>query len=594
MKLGLKLTDTNRKRLILFSYSLLSLIPILVGVFCIQTYGVDVLYGDQWDLSQTLVLAKQSLLPIREFFILHNEHRIATSKLISSMLVRLFSPWNVKVEMMIGYAFSILTYGLVVMLISKQSQFFKGAKVSSQNLHLGGLSMVASSLLLFSPVQHENWLWGFQMPWFLVILCLVAAVFFLDVCLETATYWGFFAAIAACVIASFSLAHGLFVWAACLPMFLKPGLKRWIRASLGAVWLGSAALTGLIYLADYRKPASHPSTNLVFERPGLAIDFFLNQVGGTFGKIEIPNLILGLLLIVAYAIAVAYYFKSSPHLQAHCLPWLSIALFSIIFALITTAGRLGLGSHAALVSRYTTVSLLLPVCLINLSRIFLVSQKRLREYKFHTVGLLLLAGFLFSSFITGYEQGLAEARASSYARYRAKTCIELHDYLDPQLADECITKFAYPDPALPIEFLSLLRQHQLREEAPVWSFEAHQDFNSDYGQVSNAEILDTPNGDILSVSGWAFSAGHPGIVLLGNETEPDLFTLTEVRKRRRDIAEKLSSNQYLNSGWEIQVALDELPDTVRFLTAYLYDLEQREIYQLGQVPIADLRTKAVS
>ncbi|MEM9809074.1 MAG: hypothetical protein AAF959_27785, partial [Cyanobacteria bacterium P01_D01_bin.56] len=236
----------------------------------------------------------------------------------------------------------------------------------------------------------------------------------------------------------------------------------------------------------------------------------------------------------------------------------------------------------------------LPVCLINLSRIFLASQKNLREYKLHTVGLLLLAGFLFSSFITGYEQGLAEARASSYARYRAKTCIELHDYLDPQLADECITRFAYPDPALPMELLSLLRQHQLREEAPLLSFEAHQDSDSDYGQISDAEILDTPNGDILRVSGWAFSDGHPGIVLLGNETESDIFTLTEVRKRRQDIVEKFSSGQYLNSGWEVNISLDDLPETASFLTVYFYDFEQREIYQLGQVQIADLRKKMVS
>ena len=594
MKLGLKLADATRKKLILFSYSLVSLIPILVGFFCIQSYGVDVLYGDQWDLAVTVLKGKTSTLPISEIFALHNEHRIAASRIISLMLTRLFSPWNVKVEMMIGYAFSILTYGLLAALILKQCRLFERAEGSSKNLHLGGLSMVASSLLLFSPVQYENWLWGFQLPWFLVIFCLTAAIFLLDICFETGVYSAFFLAIAVCVVASFSLAHGLFVWVACFPMFLKPEFKGWIRARLGVVWLGSATLTGLIYLADYRKPEAHPSTNLVFERPGLAIDFFLNQVGGAFGKIEIPTLIFGLLLIVAYAIAVISCFKNPKRLQTQCLPWLSIGLFSIIFALITTAGRLGLGSGVALVSRYTTVSLLLPVCLINLARIFLASQKNLKEYKLYTISLLLLAGFLFSSFITGYERGLADARASSYVRYRAKTCLELYDYLEPQLANECITHFVYPNPAVPIEFVSRFRQHQLLEAIPVWDVEARPDVDSAQGQISDAEILNTPNGDILRISGWAFSDGHPGMVLLGNEAAPDLFTLTEVRKRRRDIAEKFSSNKYLNSGWEIQVALDQQSDAVSFFTVYFYDLEQREIYKLGQVSLADLSLKEVS
>ena len=594
MKLGLKLTDANRKKLILFSYLLASLIPILVGVFCIQTYGVDVIHADQWDLAVTLLQAKTSSLPPSEIFALHNEHRIVTSRIIALTLTRLFSPWNVKVDMMIGYAFSVLGYGLVAALILKQSQLFKRAAVSSKNLHLGGLSLVASSLLWFSPVQSENWLWGFQMPWFLVILCLVGAVFFLDVCLETATYWAFFPAIAACVIASFSLAHGLFVWAACLPMFLKPGLKRRIRASLGAVWLGSAMLTGLIYLTDYRRPEHHPSTHLVFERPDLAIDFFLNQIGGAFGKVELSTVVLGLLMIAAYAIGVICCFKGSKCLQAHCLPWLSIGLFAIIFALITTAGRLGLGSDVALVSRYTTVSLLLPVCLINLSRIFLAAQKQLREYKLYTVGLLLLAGFLFSSFITGYEQGLAEVRALSYVRYRTKTCVELYDYLTPQFANDCMAAHVYPNPALPSQFLRPLQQQQLIAAPPVWPSEARQDSDLDDGQIDMAEILKMPNTDILRILGWAFSDGNPGMVLLGNGAKPEIFTFTEVRRRRRDVAEALSSNQYLNSGWEMQVSWDDLPENSSFLTVYFYDLERREIYELGQISLTDLRAKAGS
>ena len=594
MNLKLKLTDATRKKLTLLFYSLASLTPILAGIFYIRSYGVDVLYGDQWNLAITMLRGKTSTLSIPEIFALHNEHRIATARVISLILTQLFSPWNVKVEMMIGYAFSVLTYGLLVAMILKQCRLLERAEVRAQNLHLGGLSMVVSSVFLFSPVQYENWLWGFQMPWFLVILCLITAVFLLDICFETRFYIGFFLAIAACIIASFSLAHGLFVWVACLPMFLKPGLNWQSRASLGAIWLGSAAFTGLIYLADYRKPENHPSTGLVFERPGLAIDFFLNQIGGSFGKGEIPTLILGLLMIVGYAIAIIYCFKSSKLLQANYLPWLSIGLFPIIFASITTAGRLGLGSGFALTSRYTTVSLLLPICLINLFRVFLASQKHLGEYKFYTVSSLLLAGFLFSSFIGGYEQGLTEMRAFSYARYRAKTCIELYDYLTPQLANECLTRYVYVNPDVPIDLLSPLRQQQLMAAPPVWPFDASQDFDSDYGQISDAEILETPNGEILRVSGWAFSAGHPGIVLLGNETNPDLFTLTEVRQRRRDIAEEFSSSQYLNSGWEIQFALDELPDTVSFLTAYFYDLEQREIYKLGQIALADLSVRAVS
>ena len=594
MKLKLKLTDEDNKRWVLCVYILLSLIPMLAGIFCIQFYGVNVPYADQWRHAGTLINGKASWPSGQEIFSLHHEHRTAATKIISLMLVRLFSTWNIKLEMMVGYAFSGLAYGLLVVSILRQCGLFKMTSASVKSLHLGGLSILASSLLLFSPVQYENWLWSFQIPWFLVIFCLIAAVFLLDICFEKESCVAFLLAIICCVVASFSLAHGLFIWFACLPMFLKQGLKRRTSVGLFAIWLGSATITAIVYLADYRQPRGHPDPYLIFEKPSLAIDFFLNLTGAAFGRAEIPSLVIGLLLIGAYVIAIFYCLKSPRRIQNQCLPWISIGLYSIIFALITTAGRLGLSSEAAFAPRYTTVSLLLPICLINFSRIFLVFQQNRQEYRLYTAGLLFLSGVLFSSLIAGYTQGFASAKTFSSQRHLGKTCLELYDYIETQLASDCITNYVYPNLDEALTITNQLRQQQLLKEFPTWNFDERQDFDQDQGQISNSEVLRTPNGDVLKISGWAFSEGHPGMVLLGREAAPALFTVTEVGKRRRDIAEEFSSDQYLHSGWEVHVALNELPNSVGFLTVYLYDLEEQKLYKLGQLSLADLRTKAGS
>lgn len=73
------------------------------------------------------------------------------------------------------------------------------------------------SVIVFSPSQYENWLWGWQIQWFLNLLALIAAVWALSGWRQS-PWPRLVVAAAAATVATYSLASGFLVWLICLPL----------------------------------------------------------------------------------------------------------------------------------------------------------------------------------------------------------------------------------------------------------------------------------------------------------------------------------------------------------------------------------------
>ena len=97
------------------------------------------------------------------------------------------------------------------------------------------------ALLLFSFVQYQNSLWGFQMAWYLVMLAFAIAVFLLD--RPTLSWLVLTGAIGAAVLGSFSSLQGFFIW----PIGLMLLLYRRRSKGLVVAWVASAVITGGVY-----------------------------------------------------------------------------------------------------------------------------------------------------------------------------------------------------------------------------------------------------------------------------------------------------------------------------------------------------------
>lgn len=84
-------------------------------------------------------------------------------------------------------------------------------------LNAGPWPLELTSLLLFSLVQVNNWLWGYALMYFLVNALMVAAATLLYACLTAYSRAKLVGALGLCGVASFSMAQGTFTWFAVLP-----------------------------------------------------------------------------------------------------------------------------------------------------------------------------------------------------------------------------------------------------------------------------------------------------------------------------------------------------------------------------------------
>jgi hypothetical protein len=296
---------------------------------------------------------------------------------------------------------------------------------------------IAFSLVVFSPAQQENWLWGWQIQFFMTILGTVAAVWSLQ-------RWpgrleGLFAAIAATVLATFSLSSGLFTWVAVIPVLLMQKPLKWNRI---AIWAGAAAVTIGLYLHNYFKPPEHPPLTKFLEAPWEFVQYVLMYLGS---PLAFDSTKAALRLGAAeLAFCVAMLILAVRHRRSELtvlMPWLALGAQAIMLALATGIGRVGFSARQALSGRYITISsLLLLAALVVFARWLSVcpaKTRRSRAILFAIACTVLAAfGYLYArSFARGVQ--LMEERRQIMA-----VCLtQLKDY--PNTSEEVLGQL-YP------------------------------------------------------------------------------------------------------------------------------------------------------
>jgi hypothetical protein len=153
-----------------FSFGICRLI-ILSVVFFIHFLGVNIPYWDEWSLTNFFQKAASHTISFQDFYSQSNEHRIFFPKLIFFSLT-LISKWNTKLLMYLSLSMVIVSF----IALCKISSY--GANRSKERVYQSNILMC---LLLFSLTQWENWLWGFQIAWFLINLCVILCVLVLTI-----------------------------------------------------------------------------------------------------------------------------------------------------------------------------------------------------------------------------------------------------------------------------------------------------------------------------------------------------------------------------------------------------------------------------
>ena len=326
----------------------------------ILRYGVDVPYSDQWNTAHFFEEFARGSLTLADLYAQQNEFRQLFPHLLFVALGRL-TGWNVKYEMFA----SLLLAGLVAGCVWRL-----GARTFPDPLRRGVLFLLAS-LLNFSAIQYDNWLFGVQVVYFVPIACVAVGLFVAD-----SERTGTAAAVAACaclsVVSTFSSANGLVAWFVLPPALLaaRPralaAARRWLP-----LWCAGIALCAAVYVQGYERPGSHPPTSEAVRHPLEAAAYFVAYLGGPLAAWRYPlavALAVGAVALTAYALACAYLFRhrGDGGLLRRSMPWAALGAYTLCTGALVTVGRVGFGVGHATTTRYAAFSAYLLVALVYL------------------------------------------------------------------------------------------------------------------------------------------------------------------------------------------------------------------------------------
>ena len=196
-------------------------------------------YWDQWD---ELILSPGKVFS-PWLYSQHNEHRILFPRLLFAIDTFAFAETN-KFNFFCNVALPLTLVGLIVHVARRHV-----SRGLTDTLWIAGIVLT----VLFSAIQYENFVWGFQVQFFGVELAAVASI--ASLALGRGAWPSLAAAIAFSTIAVYTLASGMVVPFLAIPVALWAGRS---KAQVAVLAVAAAVLLAL-YLHGYVSPSDIPT-----------------------------------------------------------------------------------------------------------------------------------------------------------------------------------------------------------------------------------------------------------------------------------------------------------------------------------------------
>ncbi|NEP77882.1 MAG: YfhO family protein [Okeania sp. SIO3B3] len=609
----------SRTRIFLLT---LYIFPVLLLLWFLANFSVNIPYWDQWRLTPIFERVAEGNATFFDFFTVHGHHRILIPKLIITALA-FATKWNTQAEIICSVIFVIITFFAICKIAEIQFQ--------NKNKNILHIANILVSLLLFSLVQHQNWLWGFTLFWFLTNLCLIIAIYFIYAFDHFSAKTKIFLAAISCFIGSFTLIQGLFSWFVLIPSIFGLEGKPKQKISRVTIWILLFILSCLIYSINYN-PIREPKPFLFTEQPFLIINYFLAILGLPLVRISIPAILTGLILLSSFIFFTFYFLKkpwfnkvsrgewrfartkirsdfcngdlsSDPKIfrlkrwgfipnyfdkfifAPAAIPWLTIGTFSLISALSISVGRAEYGVDNAMISsRYTTTSILLIISLIYLFGLFLQQQQKyLSIYKIFAV---VMTGIMMVNSV----YVVASVKSSFPYMESRKECLEIINYLEDsefiqESQDSCLV-LMNGKTWLVREGAEIMAKLGWREIPQNLEFitETKQTYGYlDYPQTTENTLIINKD-ETISLGGWAIRPDRnkqPNLVLLSSGENQYFFANAIVNLESNDIAKVLKSKLYSRARWKVKFSAKSLPVGETVIKAWVYNSDKQEFIKLN-------------
>ncbi|HKI49840.1 MAG TPA: hypothetical protein VKA69_10970 [Desulfobacteria bacterium] len=561
---------------------LLAVLPAMITGGLIYAYGVNVPFWDQWDCPGVVLLkAHAGNLGFGDLLAQHNESRMPFPKIIFLLLAQL-TGWNTRYETLLTFIGACLVSLNVYFLLKRTSTI-------TLNTRLVLFFLV--NLLIFTPMQYMNFLWGMELVNFIPIICITTCLAIVYSNLGDTLKFILFSVLA--TISTYSFANGLLCWIIVFPLLIfrtykKPFDFRWLV--LVVIAASILLMDVSVYFYNYSKPAHHPSFSGALLSPLKTALAFLTFMGAPLGeKEQIPSAIFGVILmclVSALCVHLFKMFRKGVSLD-RLFPWLALGIYSIFNGLMVSVGRMDFG---VLASRYITFSAYLPLALMVIFVMFAESEgtliSRIRKYRRKTFAVI--GGTLCLILLFNYGIGVKRlARASWKWRY-SKACVSFINVMDDR---QCIKESVYPIPEVARERANALEDAGFLGVKLIAdpSLGRNQSFAENSGPENHGifESLTDDGHGFLAASGWAVLPGQKraadAVILAYEDPGGDeiAFAVAEVGERRKS-GNATVKWAYKRSGWKKTFPKGSLPENAGSITAWAFNTDTYEAFRLKE------------
>jgi hypothetical protein len=570
----------------------LAIIPAGLTGILILKYSVNVPNWDEWFMAEMFEKIYAGSLTFQDLISQHNESRKLFPRILFIGLAYL-TGWDVRYQMLVSF--------ILACFISFSLYRLSRLTVGGSSTKLILLAFLAN-LLIFSPSQQENWLWGIQVVVFVPITCIVACILvaYSNLSLRTQVLIG----IILSTVATFSYANGLLCWAIVFPVFALAKFQNW-KDLMREKWLIGAGLVGfvsnvVVYFYNYKKPPATPSFAEGVLHPVKALNYFLAFLGAPLagGSLTIAT-IVGVILVGSLIICCVYIgkFREQKNLINRTLGWLAIAGYTIISAAITASGRVGFGVEQSLSSRYATFAVYLAIPLIYLITIVWEDAAARGLLTRHNLTLNRVLSSVLTLFILlhgiAIDYGIDQMGEIQAGRSRGKTCLTFVNVVN---TDHClIWLWNDNDKKAQTYLLNTIKrrgnilnrmgflQPKLATSNKIEEIEGQKVAGLDYGSFNSMEPM---GKDQYLVRGWAILPEKvkpaDGVILTydNQQGESIIFAIAAVEIRRRDIAKVLGNKAYSKSGWEKVILANQIPPKAGKIKAWAFDADTGKAFKL--------------
>jgi hypothetical protein len=573
-----------------FLFFSLSLAPAAFLAVLIFKYSVDLPQWDEWSYVPFFEKLSHGSLTFGDLFAQVNEYRQFFPNLVM-VAVGWLTRWDPRYEMLVTFLVACFISFTIYRLCERT---IVGDRTS------GLLLFLIANLIIFSPAQYENWLQGQQLVYFIPIACVTTCLLVAYSGLNAPARFGICAVLS--LVSTFSSANGIVCWLVVLPVLMLAESSSRLRARWWIVlgWIVGLVCSAALYLHDYHKPWWSPKPSMALSHPTVALDYFLAFVGAPLALSNVKLAVaMGLIMTSAYGLSCYYLFKRRADLPLvrRMLIWSMIGAYSLLTALMTTFGRLGLGIAQSQNTRYIGFSAFLLVALVFLLRIInqdLASRSESGRQsiwvRWVTVGL---AGILLALQPFIFALSIDRMRKMKMLLLEAKASV-LFINLKPE---PVLIRTLYPDvktltqQANVLDGLGFLRPSLIRT-LKMEEFAAPSQSNpADYGSWNQLTSLE--DGNRYRASGWAslpYRGEVADAVILSYQTAGGETLMFEMTRPREKLAEVWYRKRDQSETWQVWFSADQLPAQPVTLTAWAFDANSGKAFRLDgefQFPASD-------